>query len=298
LTVIVITGPTASGKSALAVEVARRLGCEIISADSRQVYRHMPITTACPTPEQRASIRHHLVEFLEPEEYYSAARFEEDALTLIADMERRGLRHCVVAGGSMMYIDALTRGLDDLPTVSDSVRAETLALFNSRGIAAIRDELQRLDPEYLAQADPANHRRLVHALEIIRQSGQKYSALRTGQAKARPFEVRKFAIVPPREELFARINRRVELMVEQGMEAEARALYPKRGLNALNTVGLKEMFAMFDGTMDRDTAIARIAKNTRVYAKKQLTWLRRDPTWRPATELHQFLEKQQSPIRD
>ncbi len=249
----------------------------------------MPITTACPTAEQRAAVRHHLVEFLEPEEYYSAARFEEDSLALIADMERRGLRHCVVAGGSMMYIDALTRGLDDLPTVSDSIRTETLALFNSRGIEAIRDELQRLDPEYLAQADPDNHRRLVHALEIIRQSGQKYSALRTGRAKTRPFEVSKFAIVPPRDELFARINRRVELMVEQGMEAEARALYPKRGLNALNTVGLKEMFAMFDGAMDRDTAIARIAKNTRVYAKKQLTWLRRDPSWLPASDLQQFL---------
>lgn len=276
--VTVITGPTASGKSDLAVETALRLGCEIISADSRQVYRHMPVTTACPTPQQRAAVTHHLVEFLEPDEYYSAARFESDALTLIADMERRGLSDCVVAGGSMLYIDALVNGLDELPTVSDNTRAETLELLHREGIEAVRAELGRLDPEYLAAADPANHRRLVHALEIIRETGTKYSALRTGRRKERPFSVRKLAIDRPRAELFDRINRRVERMVADGLEREARSLYPLRGLNSLNTVGFKEMFAWFDGLMDRDTAIARIAKNTRVYAKKQLTWLRRDPS--------------------
>ncbi len=277
MVVTVITGPTASGKSALAVDLAERLGCEIISADSRQIYRHIPITTACPTAEQRARVRHHLVECLELDEYYSAARFEEDALRLIADMEARGLDNCVVVGGSMMYIDALTRGLDELPTISDPVRAETLDFFHSQGIEAVREELRRLDPEYYAQADLANHRRLVHALEIIRESGRKVSELRTGRPKPRPFEIRKYAVDLPREELFARINARVEQMVADGMEQEARALYHLRHLNSLNTVGFKEMFAFFDGLMDRDTAIARIAKNTRVYAKKQLTWLRRDP---------------------
>lgn len=285
MVVTVITGPTASGKSALAVDLAERLGCEIISADSRQIYRHIPITTACPTAEQRARVRHHLVECLELDEYYSAARFEEDALRLIADMEARGLDNCVVVGGSMMYIDALTRGLDDLPTISDSVRAETLDFFHSQGIEAVREELRRLDPEYYAQADPANHRRLVHALEIIRESGRKVSQLRTGRPKPRPFEIRKYAVDLPREELFARINARVEQMVADGMEQEARALYHLRHLNSLNTVGFKEMFAWFDGLMDRDTAIARIAKNTRVYAKKQLTWLRRDPTLLPASNI-------------
>lgn len=277
MVVTVITGPTASGKSALAVDLAERLGCEIISADSRQIYRHIPITTACPTAEQRARVRHHLVECLELDEYYSAARFEEDALRLIADMEARGLDNCVVVGGSMMYIDALTRGLDELPTISDPVRAETLDFFHTQGIEAVREELRRLDPEYYAQADLANHRRLVHALEIIRESGRKVSQLRTGRPKPRPFEIRKYAVDLPREELFARINARVEQMVADGMEQEARALYHLRHLNSLNTVGFKEMFAFFDGLMDRDTAIARIAKNTRVYAKKQLTWLRRDP---------------------
>ena len=287
MTVTVITGPTASGKSALAVDVAERLGCEIISADSRQIYRHMPVTTACPSAEERARVPHHLVECLELDEYYSAARFEEDALRLIADMERRGLTDCVVVGGSMMYIDALTRGLDDLPTISDAVRAETLEFFHNQGIEAVRDELRRLDPDYFAQADPDNHRRLVHALEIIRESGRKVSELRTGRAKPRPFDVRKYVIDLPREELFARINARVDRMVADGMEQEAAALYHMRHLNALNTVGFKEMFAMFDGLMDRETAIARIAKNTRVYAKKQLTWLRRDPSLLPAERLLQ-----------
>lgn len=277
MNVTVITGPTASGKTALAIEMAEKLGCEIISADSRQIYRHVPITTACPTPEELARVPHHLVQCLELDEYYSASRFEEDALRLIADMERRGLTECIVCGGSMMYIDALVNGLDELPTISDAVRRETLEFFQTQGIEAVREELQRLDPVYYAQADPANHRRLVHALEIIRESGRPVSELRTGQKKQRPFTVRKLAIDLPRDVLFDRINRRVEQMVEQGMEAEAAALYPLRRLNSLNTVGFKEMFAMMDGEMDRTTAIARIAKNTRVYAKKQLTWLRRDP---------------------
>lgn len=238
-----------------------------------------------PTEEERGGIRHHLLEELELDEYYSAALFERDALALIGDMERRGLDRCIVCGGSMMYIDALTRGLDELPTISNGVRAETLRLFNEQGIEAVRGELQRLDPEYLAQADANNHRRLVHALEIIRESGRKVSELRTGRAKRRPFEVEKYAIELPREELFARINARVERMVEAGMETEARALYPLRRLNALNTVGFKEMFAMIDGYMDRPTAIARIKKNTRVYAKKQLTWLKRDPDLRNASRL-------------
>lgn len=277
MTVIIITGPTASGKSEIAVQVAEALGCEIISADSRQIYRRMPVTTAVPSVADRNRVRHHLVESLAPEEYYSASRFEEDALRLIADMERRGLNHCVVCGGSMMYIDALTRGLDELPSISDEVRTETLRFFQENGIEAVRAELAKLDPAYLAQADPANHRRLVHALEIIRESGLPLSELRTGKTKTRPFAIKKFAIERTRQELFERINLRVEQMITDGMENEARALLPLRHLNALNTVGFKEMFAMFDGILDRTTAIERLKKNTRVYAKKQLTWLKRDP---------------------
>lgn len=270
----IVTGPTASGKTAAAIELAEKLGCEIISADSRQIFRGIPITTACPTAEELARVKHHLVEQLDLTDYYSAARFEEDALRLIADMERRGLDRAVVCGGSMMYISALINGLDELPTISDSVRVETLRFFQQEGIEGVRNELRRLDPEYLAQADPNNHRRLVHALEIIRQSGQKVSILRTGRRKQRPFEIRMTVLEPPRAELFERINSRVDRMVENGMIDEARRVYPLRNLNSLNTVGFKELFACFDGTWDLTTAIERIKKNTRVYAKKQLTYLK------------------------
>ena len=273
LTVNVVTGPTASGKTAAAINLAESLGCEIISADSRQIYRHIPITTACPTPEELARVPHHLVQSLELTDYYSAACFEQDALRLIADMESRGLDQVVVCGGSMMYINALLVGLDELPTISESVRAETLDFFLSEGIEGVRRELQRLDPAYLAQADTNNHRRLVHALEIIRQSGSPVSALRTGRRKQRPFRVRLSVLEPPRAELFDRINRRVEKMVADGMVDEARGVYHLPHLNSLNTVGFKELFAYFDGVWDLPTAIARIQKNTRVYAKKQLTYL-------------------------
>ena len=273
LTVNVVTGPTASGKTVAAINLAESLGCEIISADSRQIYRHIPITTACPTPEELARVPHHLVQSLELSDYYSAACFEQDALRLIADMESRGLDQVVVCGGSMMYINALLVGLDELPTISESVRAETLDFFRREGIEGVRRELQRLDPAYLAQADPNNHRRLVHALEIIRQSSSPVSALRTGRRKQRPFRVRLSVLEPPRAELFDRINRRVEKMVADGMVDEARGVYHLRHLNSLNTVGFKELFAYFDGVWDLPTAIARSQKNTRVYAKKQLTYL-------------------------
>ncbi len=274
MTVNIITGPTASGKTAAAIILAEQLGCEIISADSRQIFRGIPITTACPSADELARVKHHLVQELELTDYYSAARFEEDALNLITDMEQRGLDQVVVCGGSMMYISALINGLDELPTISDTVRAETLQFFQQEGIEALRAELQRLDPEYMAQADPNNHRRLVHALEIIRQSGQKVSQLRTGQRKQRPFNIKMTVLEPPRPELFERINSRVDKMVANGMIDEARSVYPLRRLNSLNTVGFKELFACFDGVWDLPTAIERIKKNTRVYAKKQLTYLK------------------------
>ncbi|MDE5607756.1 MAG: tRNA (adenosine(37)-N6)-dimethylallyltransferase MiaA [Muribaculaceae bacterium] len=277
-TLIVITGPTGSGKTGLAIELAQKLGCEIISADSRQMYRGIPIVTAAPTPEEQALARHHLIGCLDLTDYYSAASFETDALA-IARRLWQSSPYAIVCGGSMMYIDALCNGIDLLPNVSPEIRSRALAVYTDGGLDALAAELGKVDPQYLATApDLKNHKRLVHALEISWEAGRPYSSMLTGQKTERPFRILKFSTALPREELFDRINRRVDRMIADGLEDEARSVYPLRHLNSLNTVGLKEMFAMFDGTMDRDTAIARIAKNTRVYAKKQMTWLRRDPS--------------------
>lgn len=272
---IVITGPTGSGKTDLAIRLARHLNCDILSADSRQIYRGLPIGTAAPTSEQLAQARHHFVGILEPEDYYSAACFEEDALKLLSELFSKG-DYAIMCGGSMMYIDAVTRGIDDLPTISPEIRSKAYAIFENGGIEAVRDELKRLDPDYYEIVDINNHKRIIHAIEITLQAGVPFSKLRTGQRKQRDFRVLKVALNYDRAALFERINKRVELMVDSGLEDEARANFHRSHLNSLNTVGYKEMFAMFRGEMDRETAIARMAKNTRVYAKKQLTWLKRD----------------------
>lgn len=280
-TLVVITGPTASGKTALAIEVAKLLGCEIISADSRQIFKGLPIGTAAPTPEETAAVPHHFAAMLPVDAYYSAAQFESDVMQLLPSLFARSGGYAVMCGGAMMYVDAVCRGIDDLPDISPQVREQAYGLLRTEGIQAVRRRLAQLDPKYLAKADPDNHKRLVHALEICLQSGVPYSSLCTGRAKERPFRILKFAIDLPREVLFDRINRRVEAMIGAGLVEEARSMLPHRGLNALNTVGYKEMFAYLDGTWDLPTAAARMAKNTRVYAKKQLTWLKRDPgvTW-------------------
>ena len=275
-TLIVITGPTGSGKTDLALQLAGRLGCHILSADSRQIYRGLPIGTAPPTPEQLSAAPHHFIATLDLDSYYSAAQYEEDALKLLETLFKTD-DYAIMCGGSMMYVDAVTRGIDLLPTISEDVRRTAYNIYEQGGIDAVREKLQEFDPDYYAIVDKCNHKRMIHAIEITLQAGQPYSSLRTGAVKPRPFKILKYAIEMPRETLFERINRRVDLMIEAGLEEEALRVLPLRHLNSLNTVGYKELFAMMDGLMDRDTAIARIAKNTRVYAKKQITWLKRDP---------------------
>ena len=279
-TLVVITGPTGVGKTAAAIAVAQHLGCEIINADSRQVFRGLPIGTAAPTAEEQAAVRHHFVQFLNLGDYYSASEFESDVMKLLPELWQQG-DYAVMCGGSMMYVDAVCRGIDDIPTISDSVRAQVAQDYEKGGLEAMLAELQRLDPEHYATVDRKNPKRVVHAVEICRQAGVPYSTLRTGKAKERPFRIIKIGLNMERPLLFDRINRRVDAMIEAGLEDEARSVIGLRHLNSLNTVGYKEMFAYFDGVMDRTTAIERIKKNTRVYAKKQLTWYARDPlmTW-------------------
>ena len=279
-TLIVITGPTGVGKTATAIELAQRLHCDIINADSRQIYRGIPICTAAPTPEELAAAHHHFVAVKDLDESYSAAQFESDVMQLLPVLWQRG--DCaVMCGGSMLYVDAVCRGIDQLPDISPEVRTAVKHKLQLEGLDSLVAELQELDPQYAATVDRKNTSRVCHAVEICRQAGVPYSTLRTGQAKQRDFNIIKLALNIEREQLFDRINRRVDRMVEAGLEEEARSVYHLRQLNSLNTVGMKEMFAMIDGTMDRNTAIERIKKNTRVYAKKQLTWYRRDPsiTW-------------------
>lgn len=272
---IVLTGPTASGKSALAIEVARRLDTEIISADSRQIYHGIPIVTAMPSEEERKGIRHHLMDLLPLDAYYSASQFERDSLSTLEKLFKEN-DVAVVCGGSMMYVDALCEGIDDLPTVSDSIRKSLMEEWVDKGDEWLLSELVKLDPAYYKRVDQKNMKRVFHAVEICRMAGKPYSTMLTGEKRKRPFEVLKLCLDGERAFLFERINKRVEMMMDMGLEDEARRVYDLRHLNSLNTVGLKEMFAWFDGILNKEEAVARIQKNTRVYAKKQLTWYKRD----------------------
>lgn len=270
---IVVTGPTASGKTALAVQLAKEHGCDVVSADSRQLYRQIPIVTAAPTAEEMQGVRHHFIGTHDITEYYSAAQYAEDVEALLPRLFERN-DTVVMCGGSMLYIDAVLYGIDALPTISDEVRQSTKEYYAAEGLEGLRRLLVELDPIYLAQADRNNPRRLMHAIEICRQAGVPYSSLRQGRQRQLPYTVEKVMTDWPREQLYQRINQRVGEMVERGMVAEVSALYEQRHLNALNTVGCKEIFAYLDGRCTLEEALTSIARNTRVYAKKQLAWLR------------------------
>lgn len=295
---IVILGPTAVGKTELTLSLAERWHCPILNCDSRQIYRGMDIGTASPTREQMARVPHYFVDRLEPGEYYSAARYEQDVLALTADL----FRHhdvLILSGGSMMYIDAVCNGIDDIPTVDQGVRDTLYRRLAEEGPEPLLAELRMVDPAHYEVVDRRNAKRVVHALEVYYTTGKPYSAfltrkaLRTssrdtsGTAAAdssspahphRPFRILKIGLERPREELFARINARVDQMVNAGLLHEAMTLLPHRHENALNTVGYKEMFNVLDGTWPLPMAIERIKKNTRVYAKKQMTWFKHDDT--------------------
>ena len=275
-TLIVLLGPTGVGKTALGVQLALQLGCSILSADSRQIYRELPIGTAAPTPEERAAVPHYFVGTHSVTEGYSAASYEADALSLL---EGLFVDHPIqlLSGGSMMYIDAVCRGIDEIPDVDPAIRTEVWHRYETQGLAPILTELEQLDPRYYATVDHQNYKRVLHGYEVCLSSGRPFSSFHTGPAKHRPFDIIKIGLTREREELYARIDERVLQMMSLGLEAEARAVYPHRHLNALNTVGYKELFAYFDGMISLEEAIRLIQRNSRHYARKQLTWWKRDP---------------------
>lgn len=290
-TLFVLSGPTAVGKTELSLRLAEHLDCPILNADSRQMFRELPIGTAAPTAAEQARVPHYFVGNLGLEDYYSAARYEEEALALMEELFQTH-DHLLMSGGSMMYVDAVCKGIDDIPTISPEVRAEVLARFEREGLDRMLAELRLADPVYYAEVDLRNHKRVVHALEVIYQSGKSFSSFRTGQRKERPFRVVHLGLERPRPELFARINRRTTMMVEAGFIEEARRVFPYRHCNSLNTVGYKEMFRYIDGEWELDFALDRIRKNTRVYAKKQMTWLAKNPDirWFHPDEMNAVLQ--------
>lgn len=275
-TLIVLLGPTGVGKTALGVQLALQLGCSILSADSRQIYRELPIGTAAPTPEERAAVPHYFVGTHSVTEGYSAASYEADVLRLL---EGLFVDHPIqlLSGGSMMYIDAVCRGIDEITDVDPAIRTEVWHRYETQGLAPILTELEQLDPRYYATVDHQNYKRVLHGYEVCLSTGRPFSSFHTGQAKHRPFDIIKIGLSREREELYARIDERVLQMMSLGLEAEARAVYPHRHLNALNTVGYKELFAYFDGMISLEEAIRLIQRNSRHYARKQLTWWKRDP---------------------
>lgn len=274
-TLVVLLGPTAVGKTELALQIAEHIGSPIINADSRQIYKDLRIGTAAPTPEQQARVRHYFVGMLGIDEYYSAARFETDVLTLTDELFKNH-EALLLTGGSMLYIDAVCKGIDDIPTIHDETRTLLRQRLANEGLDRLAAELRLLDPEYYATVDLKNTKRIVHALEVCYQTGQTFTSFRTATQKQRPFNILKIGLNRPREELFQRINERVDQMIADGLLEEARTLLPYRNENALNTVGYKEMFQVLDGTWTLDFARERLKKNTRVYAKKQLTWFAHD----------------------
>ena len=274
-TLVVLIGPTGVGKTELSLSLAEHLQCPILNADSRQIFKDIEIGTAAPTADELARVKHYFVHTLPLDSYYSAAQYEEDVLKILGEVFAEG-DVAIMSGGSMMYVDAVTKGIDDIPTVDDEVRSLIAHRLATEGLDPLLAELKILDPSYYEVVDHHNHKRVVHALEICYMTGDTYSSLRVNKVKERPFRIIKFGLMRERASLFSRINRRVDMMMQQGFMDEAQRVYHLRHLNSLNTVGYKELFNVIDGTWELSMAVERIKKNTRVYAKKQMTWYKRD----------------------
>ena len=294
-TLIVLLGPTGVGKTELSLSIAEAYHTSIVSADSRQLYADIKIGTAAPTAEQLARVPHYFVRTLDLHDYYSAAQYEMEVLKKLEELFREN-DVVVLTGGSITYIDAVCKGIDDIPTVDNETRQLMLERYEQEGLERLCAELKLLDPEYYQIVDLKNHKRVIHALEICYMTGKTFTSFRTQTQKERPFEILKIGLKREREELYERINRRVDIMMEEGLLEEARRVYPFRQLNSLNTVGYKELFNYLDGTWELPFAIEKIKQNSRIYSRKQMTWFKRDQhiTWfhpEDTAEIMSFLQK-------
>ena len=274
-TLVVITGPTGIGKTEVSINVARHFNTEIVSADSRQIFKELCIGTAVPSKQELAAVKHHFIQSHSVEENYNASRYETEALQLINELfQQKNI--LLLVGGSMLYIDAICKGIDIMPDADPEIRASLKKQLEEEGLESLRLQLKKLDPDYYMSVDLKNPNRIIHALEISIQTGKPYSSFRSNTAKKRPFKIVKIALNGDRQMLHDRINLRVDKMMEAGLEAEARSVYHKKHMNSLNTVGYQELFAYFDGEISRDKALELIKRNSRRYARKQITWFRRD----------------------
>lgn len=272
---IVVVGPTGVGKTEYCIQMAEELGTCILNADSRQIYSELKIGTAAPTEEQMKRVKHYFVGTHSITDYYNASIYEQEVQNVLGDVFK-DKDVAILSGGSMMYIDAVCNGIDDIPTVDEETRATMKRRLSEEGLEALVEELKHLDPEHYDIVDKKNPRRVVHALEICHMTGKTYSSFRKRIKKERPYDIEKIGLIRPREEMYQRINRRVVKMIEEGLENEALKLFPMRHLNALNTVGYKEMFEYFDNNIPLDEAVRRIQSNTRRYMRKQITWFSHD----------------------
>ena len=274
-TLIVITGPTAVGKTRLCIDIAKHFDIPVINADSRQIYKELKIGTASPTEEEMLGVKHYFIGTLSLEDYYSASLYEQQVLALLEEQFKEK-NYALMSGGSMMYIDAVCNGIDDIPTIDDKTRETMKRRLQEEGLPKLCEELQRLDPEYYEIVDRQNPKRVVHALEICTMTGRTYTSFRKREKKQRPFHIVKIGLNRDREELYERINTRVDQMMAEGFLKEAEGLFHRKSLNALNTVGYKELFDYLEGRWTLEEAVERIKGNTRRYARKQLTWFKKD----------------------
>ncbi len=274
-TLIVLIGPTGVGKTDLSIKIAEKYGSPIISADSRQLYSDLKIGTAAPTEEYLKRVKHYFVGTLKLTDYYSAAQYESEVISLLEELFKSN-DTILLTGGSMMYIDAICKGIDDIPTVDNDTRQMMMEKYEKEGLERLCAELKLLDPEYYSIVDLKNPKRVIHALEICYMTGKTYTSFRTGNKKQRPFNIIKIGLCRDREELYERINKRVDIMINEGLVDEVKSVYQYKDLNSLNTVGYKEIIQYLEGNCTLDFAIEKIKQNSRIYSRKQMTWFRRD----------------------